>query len=191
VKSKILWTTRTAVFVALLVTVQAVTAVLGNQLITGSLVNLILVISFLTCGLATGLTVAAVSPICAALVGIGPAFPPLIPFMALGNVAFIVAWFLLGLLNKAEDTSMQQRIFSYMIALVAAAIKFLTLYAGIVLFAVPYLLELNEGQREILSISFSYPQLITASIGGVIAVTLMPSLQRALASASKSAVTHL
>jgi len=180
IRKKILWITRTAVLTALLVAMQFVTAPLGNQYITGSIGNLIMIVAFLTCGLATGLTIAVASPICASLVGVGPAFPPLVPFIALGNVCFIMAWFLFGLLNKADKESMKHEIFCYLIAITAAVIKFLVLYIGIVKIAIPFILNLNERASVMLSLTFSYPQIITATIGGLIAHTIAPPIKKAL-----------
>ena len=184
-KSNILWVTSTAVFIALLVTMQAVTAPLGNQFVTGSVVNLILIIALLTRGLTSGLAVAAISPIFAALVGVGPAFPPLVPFIALGNIVFILAWFLFGKLLKSDKPGIRYKVIGYLIAVVAALIKFLTLYAGIVLIAIPHILSLNEKQSAVLSLNFSYPQMITAVIGGIIALTVVPPIQKALRSQMK------
>lgn len=61
-KNRILRITRTAVLIALLVVLQAALMPLNNSLITGSIVNLLLIISVMTCGLSSGLCVAAVSP---------------------------------------------------------------------------------------------------------------------------------
>ncbi|MCL1965415.1 MAG: ECF transporter S component [Firmicutes bacterium] len=182
VRKNILWITRTAVLTALLVAAQFLTAPLGNQYVTGSAVNLLLIVSFLTCGLATGLTVAIVSPVCAFLAGVGFSFPPLIPFVALGNAALVMAWFFWGVLMKSAAPGMRHKTMYYLLAAAAAVMKFLTLYAGIVLFAIPYLLDLNEKQRVMLTLSFSYPQIITAAIGGIIALAVMPPLQKALRS---------
>ncbi len=187
IKRNILWITRTAIFVALLVTMQFFTALLGNQFVTGSVVNLMLIISLLTCGLATSLTVAVISPICAFLVGIGPAFPPLVPFIVLGNVSLIVTWFLLGRINQFDKSGIRNKVMGYLTAIAAAVIKFLTLYAGIVLLAVPYILNLNEKQSAILSFTFSYPQFITAAIGGVIALAAWSPIQKALKSTDRIA----
>ncbi len=44
-REKTLWITRTAVFLALLVVMQAVTAPLGNTIVTGTLVNALLAVS--------------------------------------------------------------------------------------------------------------------------------------------------
>ena len=180
IRKNVLWITRTALLIALLVTVQFATAPLGNQFVTGSAVNLMLIVSVLTCGSATGLTVAALSPLFASLVGIGPAFPPLIPFIAIGNVAFVAAWILFGLLNKTEKSGIWHKIVSILAAVAAAAVKFAALYGGIVLLAIPYILGLNEKQSAVLSLSFSYPQLITATIGGVIALAVVPPVKKAI-----------
>ena len=69
----------------------------------------------------------------------------------------------------------------YLCALAVAAVaKFLTLYLVIVKWLVPMVLTLNEKQTAVLSASFSFPQLITAAVGGVLAVLLVPPLRRAL-----------
>ena len=178
----VLWLTRTAVLIALLITLQFVTSLLGNQFVTGSVVNLILIVSLLTCGLSTGLTVAIISPICAFLVGVGPAFLPIVPFIALGNAVLILVWFLLGLLNRSDDPSIRHKAIYYLIAIVAAVIKFLTLYTGIVKIAIPYILSLNEKQSAMLTLSFSYPQIVTAIIGGALALIVAPPIRKALIS---------
>ena len=182
IRKNLLWITRTAVLTALLVTMQFITAPLGNQFVTGSAGNLIMIVAFLTCGPATGLTVAIVSPLCAFLVGVGPAFPPLIPFIALGNAVLITAWFTFGLLNRSDKSGIRHKIISCLIAIAAAIIKFLTLYIGIVKIAVPLLLNLNEKQSAMLTLSFSYPQIITATIGGILALAIVPPIQKALKS---------
>ena len=68
---KIRWITETAILLALLVTLQAVTKGFG-QLVTGSCVNAVLAIAALVGGLASGLTVALISPVLAFLLGIAP-----------------------------------------------------------------------------------------------------------------------
>jgi len=179
-RGNVLWITRTAVFTALLVAMQLVTAPFGNQFITGSVNNLIMIVSLLVCGPATGLVVGMISPICVSLIGFGPAFPPIVPFIALGNAVFILAWFLLRKLNKSDKSDMSYKFTNYLIAVVAALIKFLALYTTIVKFAIPFLLDLNEAQSAVLGLAFSYPQIITAIIGGVIALTIAPRLKKAL-----------
>ena len=75
---KTVWIARTAVCLALLIAIQFLTKSLG-QLVTGSCVNLVLAIAALIGGVWSGVTVAVISPFCAYLLGIGPAFLPLVP----------------------------------------------------------------------------------------------------------------
>ena len=63
---KIRWITETAVMLALLVSLQALTKPMG-QLVTGSCVNTILAVSVLVGGYSCGLTVALISPVLAFL----------------------------------------------------------------------------------------------------------------------------
>jgi len=174
-KNTVLWITRTAIFIALLVVWQAVTAPLGLTLLTGSGVNLLLIVSVMTCGPATGLTVAALSPVLAKLVNIGPAFWTMIPFVMLGNIVLVLVWHIIG------NRNIGRRYVAWVIALVAGAgLKFLVLYIGVVQVAVPVLLGLLEKQAAAVSAVFSVPQLFTAAIGGVLAILILPLVKRAI-----------
>ncbi len=171
---KVLWITRTAALTALLIIMQAVTSTFGNTLITGSIVNLILIVSVMTCGLSTGVTVAMISPICAKFFGIGP-FWSLIPFIILGNIVFVLIWNLIGNCKTLKLNV------SYAIALIVAAVsKFLVLYLGIVQLAIPIFLKLPEKKAVVVSNMFSVPQLITAFVGGVLAIIILPVVKRAI-----------
>ena len=173
-KSKIFWITSTAVFIALLITAQAATASLGNILITGSIVNLMLIISVMTCGFTSGLSVAVISPIIAKFLGIGPLWS-LIPFIIAGNITLVVLWHFIGNRNIGRKYA------AYIVALICAAIaKFLVLYIGIVQIAIPIFLGLPEQQATVISNMFSIPQLITALIGGSLAIVLLPTLKKAI-----------
>jgi len=169
---KVLWITRTAVLIAITVVLQALTLQLGNQFITGSVVNLMLIISVMTCGLPTGLTVAVFTPILPTLLGFGPLWP-VVPFIAVGNMALVALWHFIGSLKIGSVYV------SYAIAMVVGAVtKFIILYFGVVRIAMPYILGLPE--QHIMSMLFSYPQLITASAGGICAIILLPVLLKAL-----------
>ena len=174
IKRKILWITRTAVFVALLVVLQAATAPFGNTFVTGSIVNLLLIVSVMTSGIASGLSVAAVSPIIAKLLGIGPLWS-IIPFIVVGNITLVLLWRFIG------NRNMKRKHVAHIIALICAAVsKFLVLFVGIVKIAIPIFLNLPEQQAAVISTMFSIPQLITALIGGTLAVALLPSLKKAI-----------
>ncbi len=170
---KVLWITQTGVLVALLVIAQMITAPMGNTLLTGSIVNLILIVSTMMCGIYTGVSVAVVSPIFAKFIGIGPLWT-LIPFIAIGNIVIVMSWYLIG--NK----KMKNPMISYVLAcIVGAVLKGLTLYILVARFAVPILLQLQEPQATVISGTFSMPQLVTALVGGLVAIVVVPILKKA------------
>ena len=171
---KVRWVTRTGVLISLLVVLQAATLPFGNQFITGSVVNLMLIISVMTCGIATGVTVAALSPVLPTLLGFGPTWP-LIPFIAAGNIGLVLTWHFIG------NRDFGAKYVSQITALVSgAAVKFTILYFGIVRIAAPYILGLPA--QNPMAYLFSYPQIITASIGGAVAVLILPLLKKAIES---------
>ena len=180
-RGKIIWITRTAMFIALLIVMQAVTAPLGNTLITGSLVNMMLAVSVIFGGLWSGIAVAFISPFFASIFGIAPPFPVIIPFIAVGNAALVVVWYFVSKLN------FRRQWVSLVAAMTLGAVaKFLVLYVGVTLIVVPIILGLPEPQALVISGVFSFPQLITALIGGATALLISPMVMRAR---SKS-ITH-
>lgn len=177
-RKKILWITETAVMMALLITLQALTKPLG-QLVTGSCVNAILAVSALVGGLGCGLTVAVLSPIFAFLFGIAPQVLT-VPVIMAGNAVYVL---LLCLLSKKG-----KQLWWSVIALVAAAVaKFVVLYVLVAKVICGVLagglLEkglLKQPMLTALPATFSTPQLITALIGGTVALLIVPVLRKAL-----------
>ena len=183
-RKKVLWITETAVMLALLVTLQALTKPMG-QLVTGSCVNAVLAISVLLVGMSSGITIALISPVCAYLFGIAPNFVTVLPIM-IGNVCFVV---LLRLI--AGET--HKPIWRQPVALVAAAgVKFGVLYLLVVKvicgIASGALLGKKLGDIVVLAppmlkmlpTMFAWPQLFTALIGGGVALLIVPLLRKAL-----------
>ena len=169
---KVLWITQTAICIALLIAAQIVTSSFANTLITGSIVNLILIISVMICGFTSGITVAIVSPVFARLLGIGPLWT-LIPFIMLGNISIVAIWHFITHRNG-------RRKMQYILAwLLGAVTKFLVLYIGIVKFAIPVLLQLPEKKATMVSAAFSLPQLVTALVGGTLALVILPIVKKA------------
>jgi len=173
---KVLWITRTAILIALTVVLQFITIQLaaglgpGAQFVTGSVVNLMLIISVMTCGLSTGLTVALFTPIMPTILGFGPVWP-VVPFISAGNMALCAVWHFIG------NRTIVNQFVSYVIATIAGAVaKFLVLYLGVVQLAMRFI----PGLPQPLAFMFSYPQLITASIGGVCAIILLQPLIKAM-----------
>lgn len=173
---KILWITETAVLLALLIVLQWVTKPLG-QIVTGSCVNVVLAVSALLVGLSSGLTVALVSPVCAYLLGIAPNLVA-VPAIMAGNAVFVL------LLKVICGEALWRQVAAW---LVAAAAKFAVLYTlVVVLICGPLsgsLLEAGLMKKPMIAVmtaSFSWPQLVTALIGGALALFLVPVLKKAL-----------
>ena len=174
---KVRWITETAVMLALLVALQALTTPMG-QLVTGSCVNAVLAVSVLLAGLSSGITVAIVSPVLAYLLGIAPQLVT-VPAIMVGNTVFVVLLYFIAMGNGVG-----QRIAAWLVAAVA---KFATLYILVVkiicgLAAAPLLANgtLKEPMLKALPTMFAWPQLFTALIGGGIALLIIPVLRKAL-----------
>lgn len=173
-KNKILWITRTAVMIALLITLQWATGGLG-QFITGSCVNAVLVMATLTAGLWSGVAVALLSPFCAFLLGIGPKLIQLIPAIALGNV--VLVW-LAALLLGGKALPWWRKVLG---VAVSAFSKFLVLYLSVVQVIVPIMgPQLAPKQVQTFTAMFSWPQLVTALIGTAVAVLIAPAVRKTM-----------
>ena len=176
---KIRFITETAVMLALLVSLQALTKPMG-QLVTGSCVNAVLAVSALVGGLASGLTVALISPVLAFLLGIAPQILT-VPAIMVGNSVYVV---LLWLLADKDGKNLLKQAIAW---LAAAAAKFAALYIIVVKVIcgvlAPTLLEagtLKQPMLKALPATFSWPQLFTALIGGAVALLIVPVLRKAL-----------
>ena len=178
-KRKLLWITETAIMLALLVTLQALTKGFG-QLVTGTCVNVVLAVSVLVGGWSIGLTVALISPVLAFLQKIAP-MALTVPAIMVGNAVYVlILWVVVG----KRYNSVVMRMIAW---LLAAFAKFGTLY-GIVVKLIcgvlaPSLLAsgmMKEPMLKALPATFSYPQLITALIGGAVALVIVPGLRKAL-----------
>lgn len=188
-KKSIRWITETAVLLALLVCLQWVGSMIPNQLVkqlvTGTMVNCVLAVAALYAGYGSSITIAVVSPVFAFLLGIAPQIITVLPIMA-GNVCYVV---LLRLIygNTGRPFWKQP------VALAAAATgKFLVLYVLVVKIicgvAAGDLLGQKLGNKMLLAepmlkmlpVMFSWPQLVTAVSGGIIALAITPVLRKAL-----------
>lgn len=171
-KRRILWITRTAVLLALLLGAQFATRSLG-QLVTGSCVNTILAVAALTCGLWSAAAIALLSPWLAFLLGIGPQLVPIVPMICVGNVLYVL---LLWLLAGKGSLPLWRRIAAL---LAASCAKALSLYL-LVVQLLCHVLTLSDKQIANFTAMFSWAQLVTALLGGALALAISPILSRAL-----------
>jgi hypothetical protein len=124
------------------------------QLITGSVVNFVLLIACYVLGIAGGVTIGCLTPWIALIAGQMP-FVYMAPFIMIGNAIYVLCFGILGRYRTAG-----------MILGIAAGslLKFLWLS-----FAVRQLVKAPPPLVQMMSI----PQLITALIGGLIAFVVM------------------
>lgn len=170
-----LWMTGNALFTALFVVVQLSTNIISNNILKGSIINFLLIVCVMICGLSSGIFVSVMSPIIAKLFGIGHMWS-MLPFIMLGNIALVLIWHYVGN-RKIKDRT----IFSYLIATVlSSVVKFCILYFTIAKFLVPIILNIPQTQASIISASFSTVQILNSAIGGIVAVLFLPLMKKAL-----------
>ncbi len=177
-KKPIYWITNTAVLIALLVTLQWATAPtqgFAGQYITGTCVNAVLMISVLLFGWSSGVVVALASPFCAFMLGIGPALLPIVPAVAVGNLVLVLTMhFLVG--------QKRQPLWKTAAAVITAAfLKFASLFLLVNKLIVPLMADtLKPQQVKAFAAMFSWGQMITAVLGGVLMIFILPVLRKAL-----------
>lgn len=149
-------------------------------MVTGSCVNAVLAISVLLGGLGCGITIALISPVLAFLLGTAPQILT-VPAIMAGNTVYVV---LLYVLAGRHSKNIARLILAW---LAAAAAKFATLYAIVVLLICGVFSEallaagtLKPPMLQALPATFSWPQLVTALIGGAVALLIVPVLRKAL-----------
>ena len=177
---KTLWITRTAAMLALLIALQWVTSYIPKpvqQYVTGSCVNAVLAVTALICGMSSGLSVALLSPIFAYLFGIAPNLVT-VPAIMAGNAVFVI------LMKLIYEKWLWRQVLTW---LAAAAAKFAVLYLLVVVVACGFLSDqliasgvMKAPMLKMLPATFSWPQLVTALIGGAVALFALPGLKKAL-----------
>ncbi len=190
-KEKTLWLVRTAMLLALCVAFQSLRLLIGDTIISvliiGSLVNLVLYVSVKSGGIYSGLAVSILSPIIAFLQG-HIAFPQMILVVVLGNATLVLLYWLIT----------KKRGFTFnIIAIVTASIaKFIVLWFAVSKFIIPILTNITEIQNKAqalnkpvsaivkgltatLNLNFTWPQIVTALIGGGLSVVVVMALRKA------------
>ena len=175
--NKVKWITRSAAAIALIIVAQAATAALQQQLITGSLVNLVLALSTLLFGWSVGAAAAVVSPFVAYLLGINAQIL-VVPAIAAGNLTYVlVIALLVKLLKKAKLPEFVRHLAAIV---VAAACKFGIQYLLIVKWIAPSFLPAPA--QKVMAVNFGVMQLFTACIGGTLACLIFPVVGKAVKS---------
>ena len=106
------------------------------------------------------------------LLGIGPALIQLVPAIALGNISLVAIY---ALIYKKVDKAWLRDVLAVVLA---AAVKLAVLFLLIVKILIP-LLALPDKQAAMMSAMFSWPQLVTALIGGVLGTAVSIPVKKA------------
>ena len=175
--------TLTAMLIAMLIACQTVfkniPEPVTKQLITGSLVNLILISACLLVNWKSGAIVAIVSPFLASLMKVVPAAFELVPFIAFSNFILVITYALI--IKLKIDIKLR-----YIIAaVVGAGLKFGVIYLltnkVLLLFWTPAPMIVKQ-----ISSLFGTTQFITALIGGIVAMVVVPLVQLGLGKNGKN-----
>lgn len=139
-----------------------------KQLITGSLVNCILFVFTAYAGLGSAVIVGILSSILASIIGVGPTVLPIVPLIACGNAILCIIFWLI-----ADKFSLSNLIAVISASVVKCAFLWITVAPLLgILTSVP------EKQVKALSIMFSWPQGVTALLGGILALVIIPRLKK-------------
>lgn len=176
---KLMLLTRTAVMLACVIVFQwlgkllgdAIFPGIGSTILVGSLVNLVLYVTTIFCGVIGAVCVGLLTPVMALVIG-QLAFPILIPFVGLGNVILVLAFWAIAKYVKIPDLACKS------LGVVGGSLlKFL--YMGFALVALLPVLGFNEKQVAMMSVNYGWVQLVAAIIGGIIFYGVYKGLQKA------------
>lgn len=160
--------TRTAILLALTILFQTLGRFIPlgqfSQFIVGPLVNACLLVAAAYTGLVGGAVVSVLSPFGAILTGASIPLP-FAPFIAVGNFILVLLYVLL---KKKPVAGIA----------VGAVLKFGFLWASILIFT--GFMNIPAKMATALIASFSWPQLVTALVGGIIALVVLKALGRAI-----------
>jgi hypothetical protein len=134
-----------------------------QQLVTGSIVNAALITGAALLGVQYGLLIGILPSTIALLAGtLNPALAPMIPFLIAGNAILVVSF---AYLNKISF---------WLGATVAAAAKFAFLYGTSTVVTG----MLDKHLAAAVTVTLSWPQLVTALIGGALAFGTVKLINR-------------
>ena len=178
---KVKWITYSAAAIALIIVVQFITAGMGQQLITGSLVNMILALTVLLFGWSVAAVAAVVSPFIAFLLGINNQIL-VVPAISVGNLTYVLVIALLVKLLKEKKVA--EKVYNLIAVIIAAFCKFAIQYLLIVKWIAPAFLPPKA--MSLMAVSFGIMQLITACIGGVVASIIVSLVGKGIKSSDQS-----
>lgn len=156
--------TKILIFFILTVLVVYLPTIIHQQLITGSLVNTVLILAVFLVGPFEALFLGLLPSVFALTSGLLPLpLAPIVPFIMISNTIFVAIYHYFG------------RKFFFLAILAAGFLKFLFLY-GAANILVDFLFE--EKIALILITMTGWTQFLTAVIGGILAYTVLSAIKR-------------
>jgi riboflavin transporter len=141
-----------------------------SQFLVGPVVNAILILTAVVCGIQWGVGVGIITPILAWLVGqLAAPMAPFIPFIMAGNLLYVVCF---GILNKYIKYG------SYLGVGLGSLIKFAFLSISASKLVSIFSINIPSKVASKLIIAMGVPQLITAVIGGILALIFINILSK-------------
>lgn len=174
--SQVVWIAEAGLLIALLVVVQLLTFAIPkgvpivSQLFTGSLVNLVLIVGAGSVGFSGTAIAAVLSPVLAYAFG-QMVFPQMIPVVALGNLIIVaVTWAFFGRASRNPGTDILGIV-------LGAVLKTAFLWAATAWIMAPIFFAAKAAVGQKLVLMFSWPQMVTALIGGGLALLVLPAIR--------------
>jgi len=162
-KNKTQFLTRTALLLAIAIAFQIFGKFIPyNNFIVGPIVNAVLIIATYTAGFWSGTSIAVIAPLVSAFTNkaaIAPLIIAFSPFIILGNFIIVLAFHLLRKKNMIAGVA------------TGAVCKFAFLYASISVFT--SVIKMKPQIAITLTNLFSWSQLLTAAIGGILALIVI------------------
>jgi hypothetical protein len=161
---------RSGMFLALAIAIQLIGKFAPglSQYVVGPGINAVLLMAAFACGTGWGIAIGILTPITAWLVGqLAQALAPFIPFIIIGNVIFIMFF---GILRRYKKWGI------YVGWIAGAVCKFLFLYLAATKLINVFGIVLPGKLVKVLAVSMGIPQLITALVGGFVAIIIIKTI---------------
>lgn len=173
---------RTGIMIALTIAFQwaCLSIFPGITMVTGSIVNMFIILGGITCGLLGGLIIAAITPILGSIFHIGLNIA-CSPFIAIGNMIFVVLFIVVVRAMKfsfKNEANFGEIIKGYLGIIIGAVLKMLFLYFFFAKLMIPALGLIPAKMIPKVSMMMGWVQLWTALIGGAIAMLIGYSVKK-------------
>ncbi len=162
--------TRTALLLAVAIAFQFFGKFIPyNNFIVGPVVNAVLIVATAIAGLWSGTAIAVIAPLVSAFTNKAPIAPLVLgfsPFIILGNFIFLLSYHLLRKKSKLAGI------------IIGSVLKFGFLFVSISVFTST--VEMKPAFAATLANLFSWPQLVTALVGGALALIVLKTAGKGL-----------